>query len=434
MEILLLGVYSFFVWLVFIKLKWLPWTIVTQVIVVIIPVVALTALILALNVFAPSSADVRVVKYVVNIVPQVRGRVIEVPVEPNRLVRKGDVLFRIDPTPYALAVRSLEAQLANAQASARELDEQLAGAAGKRAEATAAIAQAKAAMAQASAGTQQATARIGEATARLELARKRVVQYSELAASGAGDRFALEKAQADVKELESQMATVRAAELQARALEGQARAAEAQARAADVQASAAERQIVQRRGAKVGDEFAQVAAVRAQLENARWELEQTTVRAPADGYAINVQLRPGAMTAAFPVTPAMTFVEESHMVIALFAQNELHQVAPGNAAEFTLATHPGRILRAKVDSIVWAQGQGQVPLSGQLPTTGAYPVAPGRFPVKLVVDARDADVFLPAGAIGHGAIYTERAEMIHIIRKVILRVGAKVDYLVLKLH
>jgi multidrug resistance efflux pump len=434
MEILLLAIYSFFVWLIFIKLKWLPWNLVSQVVVVIIPVIALTALILALNVFAPSTADVRVLKYVVNIVPQVRGRVLEVPVEPNRLVRKGEVLFRIDPTPYEFAVRALEAQLANAQATARELDQQLAGAAGKRQEAAAAIAQAKAAMAQASAGVQQAQARLGEVTARLDLARRRVEQNRELVKTGAGDRFALEKAETDLQELVAQLASARGAEAQARALEGQARAAEAQARAADVQAMANERQIFERRGAKVGDEFAQVAAVRAQLENARWELEQTTVRAPTDGYAINVQLRPGAMTAAFPVTPAMTFVEETYQVIALYAQNELHQVGPGNEAEFTVNTYPGRIIKARVDSIVWAQGQGQAALSTQLPQTGIFPVVPGRFPVKLTVEPRDAELFLPAGAVGHGAIYTERLEMIHIIRKVILRVGAKLDYLVLKLH
>src|SRR4051812_47016813 len=141
MEILLLGIYSAIVWLIFIKLKWLPWNIGTQVTVVIIPIVALTALVLTLNVVAPSSADVRVIKYVINVVPQVRGRVLEVPVEPNRLVHRGDVLFRIDPTPYELTVRGLEAQLANTSASQRELDEQLAGAVGKVTETRGAIQQ-----------------------------------------------------------------------------------------------------------------------------------------------------------------------------------------------------------------------------------------------------------------------------------------------------
>src|SRR5215468_3596555 len=126
MEILLLGIYCFFVWLIFIKLKWLPWNIGTQVTVVIIPVVGLSATILALNIYAPSSSDVRVFKYTVPIVSQVRGRVIEVPVsEGNRPVKKGDVLFRIDPTPYQLTVNQLQAQLANAEAQQRQLDESL---------------------------------------------------------------------------------------------------------------------------------------------------------------------------------------------------------------------------------------------------------------------------------------------------------------------
>jgi len=117
MDILLLGIYSLCVWLIFIKFKWLPWNIYSQVTVVIIPIVALTVMILTLNVVAPSSSDVRVFRYTVPIVSQVRGRVIEDPIEEgNRPVKKGDVLFRIDPTPYQLQVNTLQAQLASASA------------------------------------------------------------------------------------------------------------------------------------------------------------------------------------------------------------------------------------------------------------------------------------------------------------------------------
>src|SRR6185295_4636059 len=113
-------------------------------------------LILLLNIFAPSSADVRVYKYTVPIVSQVRGRVLEVPVEEgNRLVKKGDLLFRIDPTPYQLEVNNLTAQLATAQASQKELVESQKGANAKTMEARAAI--------------EQASARIAEVNARLEL-------------------------------------------------------------------------------------------------------------------------------------------------------------------------------------------------------------------------------------------------------------------------
>ena len=406
MEVLLLGIYSAIVWFVFIKMKWLPWNTGTQVTVVIIPIVGLTILILSLNVVAPSSADVRVIKYVINVVPQVRGRVIEVPIESNRLVKKGDVLFRIDPTPYQLTVRSLEAQLANAIAGSRELGEQIIGAQGKVTEARGAI--------------QQSEARIREVQSRLELARTRVVQNRELVATGAGDRFALERAQTDLAELEAQMET--------------ARASAAQARAAETQALAGERQLKERSKGTFNDEYAPVANIRAQLANAKWELEQTTVVAPADGFPTNVQLRPGSFTTAFPITPALTFVEEQYQVIALFHQNELQLVEEGNEAEFALSAHPGHIIKAKVDSIVWAQGQGQIPNSTQLPMTGFGPMPAGRFPVKLTVSERDKDLFLPAGAIGHGAIYTEHGAAIQILRKVFLRVGAKLDYLILKLH
>lgn len=406
MELILLGIYSAFVWLIFIKLKWLPWNTVSQVIVVIIPIVALTALILTLNVVAPSSADVRVIKYVVNIVPQVRGRVIEVPVEPNRPVKKGAVLYKIEPTPYQLQVNALEAQLANAIGSSKELEEQLTGSAAQ-------VAQAKSAI-------QQAIARVREVSAKVDLARKRVDQNRELVATGAGNKFDLEQAETNLTEVEGQ-------------LDG-ARSAEAQSRSAEAQALAGERQIRQRLGAKSNGEYAQVAQVRAQLESAKWDLSQTVAYAPANGYAINVQLRPGSMTAAFPALPVMTFVEDELQVIALYQQNELTQVVPGNEAEIALETYPGRIIKAKVDSIVWAQGQGQVAASTMLPTTGAMPVHPNRFPVKLEIEPRDRELFLAAGAVGHAAIYTEHVEAIHILRKIILRVGSITNYLILKLH
>src|SRR5438552_12633056 len=189
MEVLLLGVYAFFVWLIFIKLKWLPWNIGTQVTVAIIPVVGLAMLILLLNIFAPSSSDVRVYKYTVPIVSQVRGRVVEVPVEEgNRLVKKGEVLFRIDPTPYQLEVNSLNAQLATTQASQRELLESQKGANAKTVEARAAIA--------------EATSKIAEVNARLDLAHKRVAQNRELVATGAGNRFDLEQAETSLNEAE----------------------------------------------------------------------------------------------------------------------------------------------------------------------------------------------------------------------------------------
>ena len=424
MEVLLLGIYSFFVWLIFIKLKWLPWNTATQVTVVIIPVVGLGATILLLNIYAPSSADVRVYKFTVPIVSQVKGRVLEVPVEEgNRLVKKGDVLFKIDPTPYKLAVNTLEAQLASAGASEKELQETVKGARGKIEEARGKTEEARGAIS-------QARARIGEVSAKLDLARLRVDQNRELVRTGAGSKFDLEQAEANLKELAGQLDSARSAE-------AQAKAAEAQAKAAESQAAASERQVVQKLGARTGTgpgEFAQIAQVRAQLENARWELEQTTTVSPCDCYVINLQLRPGAFVAGIPFNAVMTLVEAKGQVVALFHQNELHQIQSGNEAEFALKTNPGRVVKAKVDSVVWAQGAGQLPQSGTLPMTGVLNQPPGRYAVKFDIAEKDQELLIAAGAAGAAAVYTEGFAAIHIIRKVILRVGSYTDYLILKLH
>jgi multidrug resistance efflux pump len=379
MEILLLGIYSFFVWLIFIKFKWLPWNTTSQVTVAIIPIVALTALILTLNVVAPSSADVRVFKYTIPIVSQVRGRVIAVPVEEgNRLVNKGDVLFQIDPRPYQLTVDSLAAQLVGAKGGDQQLREQLRAAEGNS----------------------------SAVRARINLTRSRVEQNRELARTGAGNRFDLEQAETDLRDLEAQLAA-------SVANEGQVRAQLA---------------------ATVGGDIASVAKVKADLANAQWELEQTTVRSPCDCYVINLALRPGAFVAGMPFNPVMTLVEADGQVVALFNQNELHQIAPGNRAEFSLKTNPGRIVRATVDSVIWAQGMGQMQQSGTLPMTGVLAAPPNRFAVKFDIAEEDRGILVAAGAAGHAAVYTEHGKAIHILRMVILRVGAYMDYLVLKLH
>jgi multidrug resistance efflux pump len=407
MDILLLGIYAFFVWLIFIKLKWLPWNIYSQVTVVIIPIVALTVVILTLNVVAPTSSDLRVYRYTVPIVSQVRGRVIEVPIEEgNRPVKKGDVLFRIDPTPYQLQVNTLTAQLASASAQQRELEESYKGAQAK--------------VAETKDFTAQTGAKIAEIATRLDLAKKRVTQYRELVASGAGTKFDLEQAETNVAELTQQL--------------NAARSAEAQARSGETQAVASREQVQQRLGAKSNGEFAQVAQIRAQLDSAKWDLEQTTTRSPCDCYVVNLQLRPGGFVAALPVAPVMTLVETTGTLVALYGQNELHKVAPGNEAEFTLNTYPGRIIKGKVDSVIWAQGAGQIQANGALPMTGVLAAPPQRFAVKFDVADNDKELFLAAGAAGGAAIYTDHAEFLHILRKVILRVGSWTNYLVLKLH
>src|SRR5262249_4751899 len=166
-----------------------------------------------------------------------------------------------------LDVNMLEAQLANTQAGQRELKESARGAAAKTAETRGAIS--------------QAASRTREVEAKLALAKTRLEQYRELVKTGAGSRFDLERTEAEIKELEGQLAAARSAEVQARASEGQA--------------VSGERQIEQKLGANVKGEFAQVAQIRAQLENAKWLLDQTTTYSPCDCYVVDLQRRPGGL-------------------------------------------------------------------------------------------------------------------------------------------
>jgi multidrug resistance efflux pump len=417
MEVILLGIYGLFVWLIFIKFKLLPWTMPWKVTVAIIPVVALGTTMLLLNVFAPTTTDVRVIKYIVPIVPGVRGRVIEVGVENNRPVKKGDVLFRIDPTPYEIAIRSLEAQLLSDQA-------RVGAERAKLNEAEARLPDAASGERQLTEQLNQAIGQLGSLQASLQLAQKRVAQNTELTAAGAGNRFDLESAQTNVIELTSQIAAARAAEQQVREkLSG--RVGEDLATIAGVKAQIATAQ------AQVKVAEAQVETTRANLANAQWDLDQTTVLAPGNGTMVNVILRPGFFVAGMPFNEVMTFVDDEFQIFALFGQNELHQVAPGNHAEITLDTYPGRIIKAHVDSVMWAQGQGQLDASGELPRT-VFSAPPGRFPAKLVVNDQEKSLFLAAGARGSAAIYTEHFAMVHIIRKVLLRVASYLDYIIIK--
>ncbi len=361
MELILLIIYSTVVWFIFIKKKWLPWNITSQVIVVTIPIIGLATIILFMNIVAPSSSDVRAMNYVIPIVPRVTGQVTEVPIEPNRPIQKGDILFEIDPVPFAAAVKASEATL-------RGLGDQLKNAEAKK------------------------TA-LGP---RIDLAKKRVEQFTALAATGAGRRADLEQAQSDLGNLEGEFL------------------------AADATKSQAE---------------AQIAKAEADLDNAKYDLEGTTYRAPANGRVANLALRPGVRAAQLPLAPVMSFIEEDDpWILAFYGQNELRYVEPGNEAEIFLKMYPGRIIKCKVDSILWATAQGQMPISGNLPNTAPTAAPDQLIAVRLLVEPKERALFLAAGARGHGAIYTEHGKFLHIIRKVFVRVSTKLDWFVAKLH
>src|SRR5262245_66268595 len=115
-------------WLVLIKCKLGPVNVYAIFTAMAGGVVILVVLYICLSVFHPVSHDGRMYAPVVQIVPQVRGLVVDVPVEANKPLKKGDVLFKIDQQPYQIEVDRLRASLAAKNSKFAQLSEQLAAA------------------------------------------------------------------------------------------------------------------------------------------------------------------------------------------------------------------------------------------------------------------------------------------------------------------
>src|SRR4030095_1787215 len=168
---------------------------------------------------------------------------------------------------------------------------------------------------------------------------------------------------------------------------------------------------------------AQIARAEAQLKDARWRLEQTVYRAPTNGTVVSLALRPGAMAVPLPLTPAMSFVEDEQWIMAIFKQNEVRKIKPGQEAEIALKMYPGRIIKCKVDSIMWATAAGQLPIGTMNMASGVAPIPPNSLAVRLLKDKKDVALFMASGAAGIGAVYPDSGAAIHILRKILIRVS-----------
>jgi RND family efflux transporter MFP subunit len=172
---------------------------------------------------------------------------------------------------------------------------------------------------------------------------------------------------------------------------------------------------------------AEVDQLRAQLDGARWNLDKTVIRAPADGYVTNVALRKGARVANLPLAPAMAFIDTTETIIGVeIAQIGARYLNAGQPAEVTFKFAPGRVFSGKVESILQAIATGQSQVSGLAVTPKQLESAP--FVVRIRLDDADFARRLPAGSTGDAAIFTDRAKASHIIRKVLLRQIAITNY------
>ena len=277
--------------------------------------------------FSPLTNDARMFRYIIPIVPNVRGEVRDVPSEATAPLAAGDILFRIDPEPFEIKVRQREAQVKRFEADLR-------------------------------------------------------------------------LAQINVDRAETLLEVQAAAQL-------------------DLDTWTARRDIAK----------AAIAEAQAALDDARWQLAETEVTAPYDGYVVNLQLRPGNVVTTVPAASPMAFVsDESNPIIASFSQSAIRKIAVGDEAEVVFINIPGKTFAGRVSRVIALGSQAQLTASGQLPTFTGSPVN-DRWGVLVELKDGEIERNIPQGAGGTLAVYTQAGKPVHVISKVALRMNAWLGYL-----
>jgi multidrug resistance efflux pump len=277
--------------------------------------------------YAPMSNDARMFRFVIPIVPNVRGEVVDVPVQALETVARGDTLFQIDPEPYEIAVRQLEAQVQRHEAELR-------------------------------------------------------------------------LAEVNVERARNLLKVQAAAQI-------------------DLDTWTANRDVA----------IAAIAGANAQLDNAQWQLQETTVRAPSEGYVVNLQVRPGNVVTTIPAASPMAFVSnEASIVLASFSQSAIRRVKVGDPADVVFVNRPGETHGGRVERVVAFSGQSQMTASGQLPSLTGTPVT-DRWVLSVELDDEELARSLPQGTSGTVAIYTDAGKPVHMISKVAMRMSAWLGYL-----
>ena len=263
-------------------------------------------------------------QYVVEVVPNVSGQVTDVPVKPLQPLKKGDILFKIEPRPFQATVDKLEANI--------------------------------------------------------KLSRVNLKRARQLYAKKVGPKVDVDKYTAEVEQLT------------------------------------------------------------AALDDAKYDLESTIVRAPGNGYVIGLTLHPGHRVAHLPMRSYMSFViiDKNRTMIGI-SQNAMRHVRIGQAAEVTFKLQPGKVFNATVEAIAPITQAGHLSPSGDIPLAPTVHDTPLPYSVILKLEDNmindtefeglDISHEMPGGAYGSGAIYTNSVKATHIIRKVMLRMEAWMNYI-----
>jgi multidrug resistance efflux pump len=333
----------------------------------------LAALVLGMNYNHPFSSEARFYFNTTPIVPAVSGVVTEVPVKADTMLKAGDVLFRIDPEPFENAVKAKEAALADALQTTHQL------------RATADAAQKK----------------LESALADRDSAKDVFERSKKLLETGAIAQVQFERAKNNFN------------------------AAEATAQSAK---SEADRALLEAEAVVKGVNT-DVARLQAELDTAKFNLEQSVVRAPTDGAVQQNFLRPGMYAASLPLRPVMIFLHnEKPKFTAAFLQNSAQRIEQGSEAEFILPAVPGRFFKGKVAAVGAFIPQGQLQPTGNLIDPEQIK-GEGRILVKIEPEEDISKYLIVPGSTAQVAIYTHHMHHLAILRKVLLRMKSWTNFL-----
>jgi len=335
-------------------------------------------ILLVMNYNHPFTSSARIYFATTPIMPTVKGRVTEVPVQPNTPLKEGDVLFRVDPRPYQYVVDQKKALLAEAEQNVKQLK----------------------------AAADQAASAVEKVRVQLKLAQDEYNRQAQLFEKKVIAQAALDVATRNIDAAKQALA-------------------EAQS-AADKARFAYE--------SEIGGVNTAVARLQAELSDAEYNLDQAVVRAPGAGYVTQMALRPGMYTIPAPLRPVMVFVHTDDQELAAgFQQNSLQRVRAGDEAEIAFDAIPGRVFKGKVKYVLDAIATGQLQATGALQDMGAQ-LPGGRAVAVIDIEEDTSGYSIPGGAAAQVAVYTPYWHHFALIRRILLRMRSWENYVFFEGH
>jgi multidrug resistance efflux pump len=368
--LIILCLYIVGLWVVFSKFKLVRWGWASGTVAVLLGAFIL-AIFLALFNYLTPSGRVTVAGRVVEVTPNVTGQIVAIPVKPNLPVKKDDVLFQIDAAPFQYKVAQFKASLAGARQQVEILKSNY----------------------------EQATANVVGLTAQVAFSAKRLADIQKLVTEDANTEFQGQDRQNQYETTLAQLNVAKAAQQSAKL-------------AMDSEISGVN---------------TTVAQIQAQLEDAGWELSQTTVRAPADGYVTVVALTVGDR--ALQARSTMSFIVENEItIVGMFSQNGFQTIKTSTPVDIVFDNTPGRIFHAKITEIPKGVGQGQIAVSGTLARTNALGGATV-FPAAISIPDEMSRDSLRLGMSGNATAFAENAGVIGLLASILVWVSAYTAYL-----